>query len=148
MKVIFLDIDGVLNSREYDAKCSITGGDLTAPSPKLVVRLLGVVQETGAQLVVTSTWRFFPDYVEALMAAGLPIVGATPRGDAFGTRAAEIAGWIVEHQLEYGNGDGLTFAIVDDEADAGIGFESRFVQTDPRVGLTAADAAKIVGLFT
>lgn len=147
-RVIFLDVDGVLNSARWDAKCAITGRDLAMFDPAAAVRVVGACQETGAAIVLSSTWRFFPDYVAALISAGLPIIGGTPRNDAFGTRAAEIAGWIAADQLEHGNGTVLEFVIVDDEPDAGIGFESRFVQTDPHVGLTATDAAKIVGLFT
>lgn len=145
MKIIFLDVDGVLNSAKYDAKCSITGGDLARFDPVAAVRVVGICQATGADIVLSSTWRFFPDYVDALKAAGLPIIGATPRGDAFGTRADEIAAWIGPVYQQTGP---FPFVIVDDEPDAGFGFPDRFVQTDARVGLTAADAAKIVGLFT
>lgn len=140
MRVIFLDIDGVLNSREWDAKCALTGGDLMQPDPRLVVRLLGVVQETDAKIVLTSSWR-----LDKTIRWPFPVYDVTPRGDAFGCRADEIKAWLEAHMED---GAYPAFAIVDDEPDAGIGFDYRFIQTDPRTGLSAADAARLVGLFT
>lgn len=148
MKVIFLDIDGVLNSHEYDAKCALNGGDLMAPDPKAVVRLLGIVQDTGAKIVLTTSWRLDPtmgDYWK------FPVFDHTPRvqpeDGRHPTRADEIRAWLAAH-ADYPEDDPLAWVILDDEPDAGIGFGDRFVQTDPRTGLTAEDAARVVGLFT
>jgi len=139
MKIIFLDIDGVLNSRQTDARCALSGGDLMRPDPALVVRLLGVCQETGAKIVLSTSWR-----LDTTIVWPFPVYDVTPRLDAFGTRAAEIAAWLAnttEPVIE-------NFVIVDDEGDAGLLHPTHFIQTDPRTGLTAEDAAKIVGLFT
>jgi hypothetical protein len=144
MKVIFLDIDGVFNSREWDAHCAITGGDLLQPAPKMVIRLLAAMQEvetaTGERpkIVLTSSWRS-----DDTMVWPFPVYDKTPRFDAFGPRWKEIQAW-----LESCGGKVDAFVIIDDEPDAGVTFEPRFIQTDCQVGLTAADAARIVGLFT
>ena len=138
MRVLFLDIDGVLNSREYDARCAMTGGDLMQPDPRLVVRLMGIVQETDAKIVLTTSWR-----LDKSIEWPFPVYDRTPRGDAFGCRAEEIKAWLVEN-----HGDYADFVIIDDEPDAGVGFSEHFVQTNPQTGLTAEDAATIVGLFT
>ena len=149
MKVIFLDIDGVLNSREYDARCALTGSDLMRPDPKLVVRLLAAIQPFDAKIVLTSSWR-----LDKTIQWPFPVYDVTPRVD--GTRAEEIKAWLK------GTGECAemvscvdpkcvnvdAFVILDDEPDAGIGFGDRFIQTDPRTGLTAEDADRIVGLFT
>jgi hypothetical protein len=146
MKVIMLDIDGVLNSREWDAHCAVTGGDLLQPAPKMVIRLLGAIQDVAAatgeapQIVLTSSWRS-----DDTMMWPFPLYSKTPRFDAFGPRWKEIEAWFKENPVCLHN----EFVIVDDEPDAGLGaFADRFVQTDSQVGLTAKDAAKIVGLFT
>jgi hypothetical protein len=144
IKVLFLDVDGVLNSREYDAKCAMTGGDLMAPDPRLVIRMLGIVQDVPElKIVLTSSWRRDPTIVWPF-----PVYDVTPRvqpeDGRHPRRADEIGKWIADHLTDAGD---ITFAVLDDEPDAGIGFEDRFVQTDPRTGLTAADAARVVGLF-
>ncbi len=139
MKVIFLDVDGVLNSRESDAKCALNGRDLMAPDPKLVIRLLSVCQQTSAEIVLTTSWR-----LDSTITWPFPVAGVTPRlpKDQHAPRAEEIRAWLGEHL------DVRDYVILDDEPDAGIGFGDRFVQTDPRFGLTPEDAARIVGLFT
>jgi HAD domain in Swiss Army Knife RNA repair proteins len=56
MKIIFSDIDGVLN-------CSGTPNPRKFPyiaEPKLVARLHTVLERTEAQIVLTSTWRYDP----------------------------------------------------------------------------------------
>ena len=143
MKVIFLDIDGVLNSRDYDARCALTGGDLMRPDPKLVVRLLAAIQPFDAKIVLTSSWR-----LDRTIKWPFPVYDVTPRGDAFGTRAEEIDAWLADDTPCLMRADVETFVILDDEPDAGITHPDRFIQTDPRTGLTTEDADRIAGLFT
>jgi hypothetical protein len=62
MKVIFLDIDGVLNSAQYIRRDDV---DFDNPQcqidPDAVVRLNTITETTGASIVVSSTWRLlFP----------------------------------------------------------------------------------------
>lgn len=58
MKVLFLDIDGVLNSRNYIKRKDV---DFDNPSlqidPDAVVRLNAITKLAGAVIVLTSTWR-------------------------------------------------------------------------------------------
>ena len=55
MKVIFLDIDGVLNSRRYDAKRDKNGNtNIDETRLPLVKR---IVDATGARIVLSSSWR-------------------------------------------------------------------------------------------
>lgn len=54
MKVIFLDVDGVLNFMKTEARApSGTLGIASAP----VKQLRNIVKETGAFIVLTSTWK-------------------------------------------------------------------------------------------
>ena len=62
-KVIFLDIDGVLNTGEYFASLKDKGlptedsfGNLF--SPQAVANLQQIVESTDAQIVISSSWRF------------------------------------------------------------------------------------------
>lgn len=59
-KIIFLDIDGVLNYRHCKASCGMFRGI----EKKCVRNLAKIVHETGAAIVLSSTWRldWIPDY--------------------------------------------------------------------------------------
>ena len=50
-KFIFLDVDGVLNSKPY---CERTGREL---NPENVRQLKEIVDATGARIVLSSTWK-------------------------------------------------------------------------------------------
>ena len=54
-KIIFLDIDGVLNSVEYRKRIQCTGR--VEMDPQLLSLLADLVNKTGAKLVISSTWR-------------------------------------------------------------------------------------------
>jgi hypothetical protein len=69
MKIIFSDVDGVLN-------CSRTPNPRRFPyiaEPKLVARLHTVLARTGAQVVLTSTWRYDPAGIFSAKHWGRPI---------------------------------------------------------------------------
>lgn len=54
MKLIFLDVDGVLNSTETDVRAP--SGVIGVEDDKLL-RLKQIVDQTGAKVVLTSTWK-------------------------------------------------------------------------------------------
>ncbi len=54
MKIIFLDIDGVLNSRQYDAERGTAEGNIDVSRLLLLKQL---IDQTGAKIVLTSSWR-------------------------------------------------------------------------------------------
>lgn len=57
MKVIFLDIDGVLNCQKSNSNC---GGLIGIDSKKVKV-LRQIVEETDAKIVLCSSWKTFWD---------------------------------------------------------------------------------------
>jgi hypothetical protein len=157
-KIIFLDIDGVLNTDTFlESKVVTTGwGGRVIPKPidmidpEKVEILNRIVAETGAVIVLSSSWRINPgaaETVDCLLANGLEarVVGATPdrvqvtgRFSGYCQRWEEIAKWIDDNKFK-GN-----FVIFDDYEDASCPeFESNFFLTDEQVGLTdkIADAA-------
>lgn len=58
MRVIFLDIDGVLNSKEFFKNRQPTQG-LNEIDEEKVKLLQQIVQATNAKIVLTSTWRIY-----------------------------------------------------------------------------------------
>jgi len=62
-KYIYLDFDGVLNTEQYQAKLAVagvSGKDKYGPlfDPKAVAQLNRLVEATGAEIIVTSSWRY------------------------------------------------------------------------------------------
>ena len=55
-KIIFLDIDGVLNSMDYFKQTKDCKG-YTEINPEKVKLLKEIVDRTGAEIVLSSTWR-------------------------------------------------------------------------------------------
>jgi len=136
MKVLFLDIDGVLNSYQNP-------GGLYAMSRSKLRLLSFVIKTTGAEIVLSSTWRKRPDsYQRAktkLGYRGLRILDKTP--DYLGIRTCrgdEIQFWLKEHPSV------KTYAIVDDDGDMLLSQRPYFVQTNGDVGLTMDDALKLI----
>merc|ERR1719158_2697931 len=75
LRLIFLDVDGVLNTAG-----SANSG---AINPELLSRLREVIVATGASVVLSSTWRNW-SHLRALIMGALPkgcVVGQTPLED-------------------------------------------------------------------
>lgn len=111
MKIIFLDVDGVLNSDEYMHRVihsNITGVEREIDIEK--VRLLKqAVNKTGAKIVMTSSIRHTQlggKVIELLQREGM-VVDKTPFMNE--ARGEEIKAWIRE------NGNVEDFVILDDE---------------------------------
>lgn len=147
MKVIFLDVDGVLNSRTYTAWQIETQGhaDVDQIDPKEVVLLKHIVDETGAEIVVTSSWRIgrgspwcpFHTLQKELLKQGLVIHDCTPilrscRGD-------EIKAWIDSQEFVE------SFVILDDDSDMGEFTETEnFIHTSFDIGLTPEHVSQAI----
>lgn len=79
MKVIFLDIDGVIND-VYDMSCLI--------NPEFVMNIKKVIDVTNAKVVITSRRRdntfdtntsFYNEFILVLKSMGIDIISYTPR---------------------------------------------------------------------
>jgi hypothetical protein len=153
MKIIFLDIDGVLNAddEEYEGAWRL--------STAAILRINTVVQRTGAAIVLTSDWRRYHGVqrcTELLVAHGLraDIVDATPNLEQRRTvheddfdpteyferlRRSEIEAWLASHDVE-------DFVVLDDLAV----FDREhlnMVLTDASAGLTEEDAVRAIAIL-
>jgi hypothetical protein len=139
MKIIFLDIDGVLNTHfDYDRYgfSYIDNG--------LVEILKAIVYATESKIVLSSTWRVAEEDKKIVRSHLrynlLDFIDCTPVLTRL-PRAEEIKLWLKEHP------EVQKFAILDDSDNAGIGLEDNFFQTNPYVGLTNEIAQKIINYF-
>lgn len=153
--VIFLDIDGVLNTRETMMECFRRPASLHNYGPWLhpldvnaVTRLNRITDATNARLVLSSTWRIgsedeFLATIAWIAQQGVkaPILSRTPDGP-FGAqernRGRQIEAWLHEHYKIVER-----FVIIDDDSDMEP-FESYLVQTDTWDGLTDDKAAEVI----
>ena len=135
--MIFLDIDGVLAPiRQWDRY-----GDL---EPECIQVLNDIVARGGADVVVSSTWRYGKSIAELqqmLDAVGFigSVVGTTPIAELGTARAVEIAAWLDEHAVE-------SYVIIDDHVDMGT-LRGRLVLTHPARGLRSIDALRAIALL-
>lgn len=150
MKIIFLDIDGVLNSTESMKRNLSFGRFADLPDEKLVFNLNKIGEEFGNDLkiVISSTWRLgskLSDLNRMLFQSGVKIeaismtpilhISRVPRG-------REIKKWLEEHK----NLEIKSFVILDDDSDMGD-LKKYLVKTDPNVGLTIDDAKKAIKIL-
>jgi hypothetical protein len=106
MKIIFLDIDGVLN-------CKATPNPRSFPyivDKKLLLRFVRLLDKSKAKVVLSSTWRYDPAGVFAAKHWGIPFIDVTPDMPRR-PRRDEILAWLKKHP------DVKRFAVVDDDDD-------------------------------
>ncbi|WAS98257.1 HAD domain-containing protein [Nannocystis punicea] len=142
-RVLFLDIDGVMNTLSSPVDPAIGLTSLLLPG--CVAALNRVVQATGAVVVVTSTWRLTMPLAELrahFRAAGCvaEIVDVTPDLDA-PRRDREIAAWLAA-QAE----PPRAYCILDDDRDMD-GLPGRLVRTDSRRGLGDDELPRVLALL-
>lgn len=154
MRVIFLDIDGVLNSAEYYRKY----GPKPAPhalDPEAINYVNAIAKRARASIVVSSTWRKWytlPVLREHLRIAGLtaPIVGKTPvieRELMKGLYVSAQRGKEIQRWLDTTRRKVESFVILDDDNDM-TGLEKYHVRTDSDCGLTIADVERAFEILT
>ena len=143
MKVIFLDVDGVLNNyAAFEAAQGRHGTNVLAP--ECIERCNRLVEMTGARVVLSSTWRLMADFRAILRDGGLraSIIDRTPyftSGDQ--RRGAEIADWLRRNTTV------VAYVILDDDSDMLEEQRPFFVQTHYQTGLTDAHVARAAAIL-
>lgn len=141
--IIFLDADGVLNTPETWADDSA----LTAIGPidhKMVDRVVQVAKGLDVRIVISAASRIVHTRETFLETFGNKLDDVLAEGDSWrtdqfpGLRGEECAVWLDNHGWR-------PYVCVDDNTDF-YRFQP-FVQVDPKVGLTMANADQIHGLL-
>ena len=140
--IVFLDIDGVLNSR-----VSRENGD-HLPDPAMLSNLkLAMQQVPNCLIVLSSTWRLDSTLArplrDVLSSEGLSITDFTPDLEKLhiGDRVDEIILWLREHKSE-----GLPWVAVDDMDLLAMNSKltaEHFVRTYDGTGLTPGNADEL-----
>jgi len=148
MKVLFLDIDGVLNSEKWFKER--TKEQQFSHASELCVELMHlfdeIVEQTGCKVVLSSTWRLSRTWREDLEHQGLntnSIIDRTPHmprpagtSVEYCERGKEIAQWLSEHP------EVTVYAILDDDRD--MLPEQPFFRTTWKIGLTEEIRDKVI----
>lgn len=143
MRYVFLDIDGVLNHEEwYESKRlkelapTFVRWEQECFDPECVQRVNKILKETGAELVVSSSWRGDPELSEIFESVGLPInYLVTPLADVstwryYDTRGEEIEEFLKKNPCE-------NYVILDDDTDfTEEQLKNHFVHCSNKDGLT------------
>ena len=161
MKIIFLDIDGVLNSDLHYQQV-----DRNLPYEKksfniqLVNNLNSITDKTGAKIVLSSTWRknrSLDDLKELFKRVGItgelidktPVLEFDPVVDMSVPRGCEIQLWINENKnlLSTNILNWKDYVIIDDDSDMLYWHRKNFFQTDRTVGLSPILTYKIINFL-
>lgn len=159
MKVIFLDIDGVINSEDFaiwiqDHPEFCENGGHFWIDPQKIDMIVNLCEETGAKLVISSSWRGwslkatledFSTYRD-LSRLNPYIVGVTPRfymnSRMYMSRGDEIQYYLSTDQSI------TQYCIVDDDNDMLDSQKDNFVRTDFKTGLTEDNIEQIKKILT
>lgn len=157
MKIIFLDIDGVLNhdkwyvSKEFQALNTSDDVELDV-DPKCAERINIICKETGAKIVISSDWRISSWYgtIKRLERGGINIdniIDKTPEHlwktpPMFDrSRGSEIDHWLIMHP------ECEKYVIIDDRMDFKKQQRKNFVNTKQSIGLTDSDMEKAIAIL-
>jgi len=158
MKVIFLDIDGVLNSEEF-----LKNNETEMIDRDNVSILKNIIDKTGAVIVMSSGWRLWFDdnmrpkdgysqcLYDILCEFDIKLFGKTPdysteeirtKKTFSHVKAKEISAWISQHET-IGK-----YVVLDDLNLKNEEINSHLVRTNAKVGITEADAKSVIDMIS
>ena len=154
MKIIFLDIDGVLNSRHTEE--TFMGTPFVADEKILLLK--EILDQTDAKIVLSSSWRKGWQLKDAGVTSGLDIwlfdtlkeklaeykIELMSYTEDLGHRGFEISRWLKNHtdeQIE-------SYIVMDDAPSEALEPHSkRLVQTSMSEGLTHSEVEEAITLL-
>lgn len=165
-KLIFLDIDGVLNTQQHQQDLRAKGlpisdefGAIFAPSA--VHQLKHIIEQTGADIVLISSWKFLgsEEMRQMWKHRRLPgkLLDITPssasdelllsidleRGDLPNPcKGVEIEAWLRQYPKS-----NASYVIIDDESVVLPEQRDYFVQTKPELGLSEREAERAIQIL-
>ena len=145
-KIIFLDVDGVLNCNKTTRK---TMSGYTFIGNRQLKNLRRIISTTQAKVVLSSDWRYDrddprynADYLELeaeIMRNGIQFYGFTPELPS-AHRGAEIAQWLAEHP------EVSDFVVLDDRTDIEPN-KDHWVRTVMSCGLGAVETDEAIKIL-
>lgn len=152
MKVIFLDVDGVINHSYYyfeigneEDKC------YQYLSKELIENVKKIVDQTGAKIVLSSSWKSSVDdnleprsemgqyLVDALAKSGLFLYGKT---ETLGiNRYQEIKVWIQNHPKT------TQYVILDDSDYSWNDLSLNWIQCNARIGISESNVIESIRIL-
>ena len=162
-RIIFLDFDGVLNTAGNIARLRAESKPLSDEfgylfDAEAVANLQAVIAQTGAGIVISSSWKFeglarmrqlwqarrlpgqlldiTPDYLSC-------VGGIDPsKPDTFVGKGNEIRAWLERHAAM-----DCRYVIFDDMPDVLASQRPNFIQINDECGITAADAQRAIEIL-
>ncbi len=146
MKIIFLDIDGVLNSKTFYKTVDRTKKDWNRFNPLAIEMIRRLIEEFKASIVISSTWRyaFVKELKNELIKSGLikylhkdwktPEIYPSHRGE-------EINLWLDNHP------EAIDYVIIDDDENILEEQKNWFIRTDTEEGMTEEHYYKVRQIF-
>jgi len=151
MKIIFLDIDGVLNTCRWEELCLAENVDLEdrfgITFDKIsITNLKTIIDSTHAAIVIHSTWKLQHNvewFVEMWKARKLPgmIYSVTPSIAPYYNKQEEVAMWLRQHPYT------SQYVILDDEKEFDGSLSEHHVLINGIYGITTSDAEKAIQLL-
>lgn len=173
-RLIFLDVDGVLNSRdwlerrptkdEFAAEHGVSPEvydhdrliwSLRSVDPLAVARINRIVSACDARIVLSSSWRTMwaltrMNWILRRRGLSCDLLGATPCAwDWEGPKPDGVERWQRGHEIDAWLrlfAAPSRIVIIDDDADMAH-LSDRLVQTDPSVGITDRDVDRAIELL-
>lgn len=148
IKVLFLDIDGVLNTDRQQWHCQmncITPIDEFGYEfdHKAVDNLATILEETGAEIVISSSWKFLGLQTLQKMWEDRKLPGTILDITSDG----KSKGWEIDEWLMGCESQVNRYAIIDDENDILPKQLNHFVQTNSQFGITCKDAERVITIL-
>lgn len=150
-KLIFLDIDGVLNSelfykiRTEDELFLLEGYPLCEIDPSAIEKINQIIRKTKANVVISSSWRigrsieFFQELFNKRGFIG-KIIGLTPhltfkQNTETVPRGCEIEAYLSKN-YNYNERSSIKYVIIDDDSDMMLYQRCNYLQTNEYDGIT------------
>ena len=149
MKIIFIDIDGVLNSEAYS---STTGGGIAFIEKKLVNNLKKIIEATGAKVVVTSRANamlgkdFNNKRLDGIRQYGVEILDSISQ--AYYTDFAESKAYPIRRWMEKNGCGDASFVVIDDcPSNLEMEFGDRYIRVSGKHGLSPRHVKKVIEIL-
>lgn len=152
LRVIFLDIDGVLNNTT-DSEMHGDAGRSRYYSHRCVARLNDLTDSTHAKIVVSSTWRLgssVEDLKTLLSSMGITgeVIDKTDRLSSDTFRGNEIHKWMIDNPELIGDYNLFkSYVILDDDSDMLLWHKNNYVNCDPEIGMTRRTVFKAISIL-